>query len=360
MGSIWKTLKEEYGDNKPESVEEAWQTLMDIVVFHLGYAPRDVFFGMTQLEPTKDRHLRALKVSPSQLQEIVVTFKHRGQFPNDDSEITHNVVAVSPRSRRSDNCVIWGIDFKSLWIAKAVSRRLMEAQENEARQLISIFKDIPAATSMLGHMLEPFLHRLLTTAEPEGNPWPLLEMQSNDVTHAPTFSVDPFSTAASGTQSFPCLQRKVERIGSRIPTPLAQGTYYIPQKTFPLIDAFTVEIDKANFAAVLWLLQVTPPKDHDGLGRGYTWIRQLITAVQDELESHLWDDSTSSSERPPSKQLMGSAEVSVRYVLVRPTSEDSASWKMPEGWDVCTTKVDHRGPVYLLQASMEGIFHPAT
>ena len=36
MGSIWKTLKEEYGDNKPESVEEAWHTLMDIVVFHLG------------------------------------------------------------------------------------------------------------------------------------------------------------------------------------------------------------------------------------------------------------------------------------------------------------------------------------
>ncbi len=121
FGSILEALKEEYGDDKPESVEDAWQTLMDIVIFHLGYAPRDVFSGMSALGQMKALHLSALEVvTYAQLQEIVVTFKTEAQLPDNN----HRIVCISPHCRDTDDVVIWDIDFKSLWIAKEVSRRL--------------------------------------------------------------------------------------------------------------------------------------------------------------------------------------------------------------------------------------------
>ncbi|RPD66603.1 hypothetical protein L226DRAFT_567011 [Lentinus tigrinus ALCF2SS1-7] len=362
-GNIIEALKAEYGNEKPASVEEAWQTLMDIVIFHLGYAPRDVFKGMSELGQLKTVHLAALRVSYAEILDIVQTFEVSSQLPNDNK-----IVCIIPHRRPTDDVVLWDIDFKSLWVAKEVSRRLMEAQESEARRLIWILRGIPEAGALLGHMFEPFVHRLLTN-ERTGNPWPLLKMQSNDVKHAPTFAVDPSVAAASGTQGFPGLRRKVVRFDSRIPSSLAHGIYYIPQKkTSPFVDAFTVEIDNTTCSAILWLLQVTNSEHHDGSERGYTWIRELITALQDELESrrreppkkkhkdsgavrHKWEQNVNENENE-NEHKAKNPQVSVRYVLVRPKGEGSASWKMPEGWDVQTPQVDHRGPAYLLQVPM--------
>ncbi|RPD64575.1 hypothetical protein L226DRAFT_518768 [Lentinus tigrinus ALCF2SS1-7] len=245
------------------------------VIYYLGYVPRDVFAGMSRLGRLKVDHLAALDVTYAQLHEIVVTFITGSRLPNNN---------------------------------KATLQR------------------IPEAGSLVGHMIEPFVHRLLTNKR-EGDPCPLLEMRSNDVEHTPTFTVDPSAAASSGTLGFPQLQRKVERIGSRIPTSLAHGTYHSPKEKSPLVDAFTVESDNATCSAILWLFQVINPEHYDGSGRGYIWIRKLITTLQDELESRRQAETSSPEKhegsstvprkrkREDNERKTKNPEVSVRYVL---------------------------------------------
>lgn len=105
---------------------------LDIVIFYVGYAPRDVFMGMSALGQSRSKayHSAALNVTYAQLQKIAATVKHEWQLPDDN--IFHKTVCIIPHRRHTDNVVIWDVDFKSRWIAKEVSRRLASAGEQGA------------------------------------------------------------------------------------------------------------------------------------------------------------------------------------------------------------------------------------
>ena len=44
--------------------------------------------------------------------------------------------------------------------------------------------------------------------------------------------------------------------------------------------------------------------------------------------------------------------ITVRYVLVRPSSERDVSWAFPKGWDENHIRNDHRGDVYVLDIAV--------
>ena len=332
-------------DSVQPSPEDALNYLLDAAIDRFGYSAGDVFGAVFSYTSMTQHHEMAFNIKYEDLYAAVYSLsKHVSDF------VSNRILALSPVDKGPFLNVRWKVNFKSGWVGKSVMGNLGEAEDDEIRRQIRIFRNIPEAGAMVGWLLEPLAHRYITHGK---NDFVLFNMKSNGA-DPPHFTLvrDP---PVPNNERFTKVNRKIVRLQSitNLSSCLENKSYYVPEDpNFPLFDAFTIELDRAKKSAILWVLQMTSSRKHGGSAKGYQKIREIITILKNELR-----------EDPPlkkSKTTAGQAAplVQVRYLLVVPKDEprQSLQWDFPVGWNQSCTRNDHRGEVYCLEVPLAVCF----
>ncbi|KAF8908548.1 hypothetical protein CPB84DRAFT_1744181 [Gymnopilus junonius] len=121
--------------------------------------------------------------------------------------------------------------------------------------------------------------------------------------------------------------------------PLQENVYYMPRHGyFPLVDAFTIEVDEDKKCAILWLVQMTTSLWHNGSKQGYAEIQTIVREIQASSILVLQNSVHSVGQRPAKMRKVQDQvqatvkEVEICYLLVIPAGRDDHTWKMLKGW----------------------------
>ncbi|KAI0712120.1 hypothetical protein C8Q76DRAFT_845017 [Earliella scabrosa] len=346
---VAEALLNAYGETPPDSVESVVNTLLDIAIRTVGPIPHDVYTAMVDLTAETAILEGAVAVlSSSQLELIRGLWSSWafGDFP--DTTISHHIVAINPDHFDDDGHPLWTTTFRSPVVRDRV--RTVLARREDARRLFRSFRHIPNAMPMIDQLFKPIAHRALMETV-DKKPWILVPVRQDTAADELTFRVNwrPQVTVIRGKSevTLPKIKREKKRIHG-LPATLEHRCYYIADiPGFPLIDAFTVDIDDRSRSATLSLFKIsTGSGARPGCAEGYEEIRQLVSTLRDQLRSM---GPPRKRTRSTSAQDGRSPSVTVRFVLVSPTDDanDSYTWSMPSGW---VEQVEHvRGDVYLLQ-----------
>jgi len=320
------------------SAEEALDYLLEAAIDRFGYSPRDVFTAVFDFPSTT--HQQTFRISFAEL-EVAVSALAIGRVT---PQLSHEILALSPVYPGLYLNVEWKVEFKSDWVAKCVLEALGEAEDHEVGRQISFFKRFPEAKGLARYFLEPFAHRELS--QMEGQPWPLFNMASDEL-DSPRFVID--KEVHVGLR-YAKVKRNVIKFESIADTSLDNSTYYIPDSpTFPLLDAFTVELHPSKRSAVLWVIQITTSRSHGGSALGYQKVRSIMTKLKEMLGKPPTKRKRTVNAQTASEPSV-EPSVEVRYVLVVSKGEsNNLEWRFPKGWNKNVARDDHRGDVYCLE-----------
>ncbi|CAA7259059.1 unnamed protein product [Cyclocybe aegerita] len=345
-----RTLLEEFKEEGvSSSPEDALDYILEAAIDRFGYSARDVFRAVFDYDGTTEDHKTAFSTEYTVLQKAVDALSHnKSAIP----DISNRILVLIPVRRGPLMRPGWIVDFKSDWVARSMIAQLDAAEDAVIRQQIHLFRRVPEAVGMAGRFFEPLAHRYIANTS-EDDPWPLISVVLNN-SDPPQFSVDP-DTCVPGDVQFAKVKREVFRFQSidDLSGNLKNNTYYIPRDpTFPLFDAFTVDLDHSK-TAVLWILQITTSRLHGGSSLGYRKVRRIIASLKNQLREGM----------PPAKtmkvaagQSVATPLVKVNYLLVIPKGDDfqKVCWQFPKGWSENCRRNDHRGNVYCLKISLAG------
>ena len=341
-------LEERYSeeDTAPPSPEDALDYLLDAAIDRFGHSARDVFGAVFNFSEMTRRHKDAFDLTYKQLRDAVSALsKNRSA----NHSISHRILALSPVDQGPFMRVGWDVDFKSDWISRNVLQKLGEAKDDEICEQISFFQNISQARGLARRLLEPFAHRLI--ANTTDGFWPLINMKFN-ATDAPLLTLDRDFPVQDNVR-FIKVKRELVKLQSiaNLSTCLKHNSYYVPtDPNFPLFDAFIIEFDYANSSAILWVLQMTMSRTHEGSTRGYQKIREIIAILKDELR----EDSPQKRRKMAEGQAI-TPLVQVRFLLVVPKDESQSQnlrWQFPKGWSQNRRRNDHNGNVYRLEVPL--------
>ena len=222
--------------------------------------------------------------------------------------------------------VRWNVDFKSDWVARNVIQNLAEAEDIEIRRQIDIFRRIPRAGKFVGRLLEPLVHRFI--ANVTDGFWTLINMKFNEA-DLPHFILHRDSPVPDDVR-FIKVKRKIVKLQAITDlSTCLENNYYVPEDPdFPLFDAFIIELDHAKKLAVLWILQMTTLRRHEGSTMGYRTIQEIIAILKDELLK----DPPVRKEKAAQEQATPMPPVQVRHLHVVPKGEpELQQWQFPKG-----------------------------
>jgi len=336
-------LKKRSEDGVSLTPSDALDYLLEAATDRFGHSARDVFDAVFNYKSITRRHERAFKIDYAELLAAVTALATN---TTSNSEISNRILALSPDDEEPFVSVNWKVDFKSDWVARSVIKQLDNAQDLAVCQQLDILNHIPQAKSMAGWFLAPAVHRAIT--ETKGDFWPLSPMSFHRM-DSPQFSISQDALSRiSNDLRFPKAKREVVQFHSidDLSTDLKDNAYYIPlDSTFPLFDAFAIDLDLSEKSAILWILQITTSRSHGGSSIGYQKIREIIAILKDKLRG----DSPAMKKRKVAGQIT-SESVEVHYLLVVPKSDsENTKWQFPKGWSKNCTRHDHRGDVHCLQ-----------
>ncbi|KAF8968253.1 hypothetical protein BDZ97DRAFT_1799501 [Flammula alnicola] len=241
-----------------------------------------------------------------------------------------------PLTTRPFDTVSWNVNFKSDWVARSVIRNLAVAEDNTTlRHQIRKLRHIPHAQSLVGQFLEPLAHRSIAKTC-TGSFWPLINMASNNADPPQFVVARGASSRVPDVVQFAKVKREIVKFQS-IADLSKENTYYMPaDSNFPLFDAFTVDLDYSRKSAVLWVLQMTMSRLHEGSAMGYLKIRKIITS----LKNHLGGAAAKKTTKWAAGQTSSEPHVE---------GDSRNQWHFPKGWNENCSKIDHRGRVYCLE-----------
>jgi len=285
---------------KVHPVEATLDALVYNVVEEFGFAPRDVYGGIFNLQFTRDLHATKMnKLTYSDLLTLSNAFANQCLL-HDQS---HCVVAVQPYEFIPERDR-WTIDFKSPHIAKKVVGLMLEIEHCHLRDTYHLLCNLSAG--MVGTLFESIAHQVLS-----GNKVPESTLMTSDNGIPPTFfATDTLQSTIGSTPSTFSTPSPYVRVKSPVhidlPCDLHSVTdinnrYYIPTSvTNPLFDSFTITLFPDKHAAMVPIYQITTSQGHKGSGDGYLLIRKIIAHARKLLKCPSdWE-----------------ADISVRYILV--------------------------------------------
>ena len=307
-------------DNALEiSVDNALGILVHNATEEFGFAPRDVYNGVLDLPTMRLQHTAlARNFSYSKLKSTVEMFSMEHEL--DDS--SSHVVVVYPLPCTMMNLDEWGMDFKSIRIAREVMEQM---QLEDYRHLLEAFNFLykdPDYSSLAGWYFEAIADRILSSGWRSDGPAPQPIPMVSDRLVPPTFSTDPDSSPSR-------LPFAPLRAGTRVTTPvdfahknklrnltLDGKNYYKPTNANnPFFDSFTIDHDCKAHTIMISIFQITISPKCGGSPKGYLHIRKIMGRVHELL-----------------KEAGKQATVKVTYFLVCPESESQHQWQMPDGW----------------------------
>ena len=334
-----ENMAEEAGQPRAsvDSMDIAFEILVNNATEEFGFAPRDVYDGVFFLGETRDQHTTALRDRNfSDLAALVQDFSVT--YNLDVS--SHRVVVVEPRqiSQFRDR---WTVDFKSVRIAEQAVEWMRKQEDAYLRHTYDLLHKIPAGSTMAGWVFEGIAHRKLSGGWTDGDmPQPTLMLFN--LRDPPTFSTVPSSSPSPDTPAFLssftplCTEsRTAVQIDFRKLTDvtLDNKCYYKPTAANnPLFDSFTVSFTPDRLTVIISVFQITISPKHQGSSQGYVHIRKVISHVRRRL-----------------KAINSGAVVRVAYYLVCPEGESQHEWLMPTDWNKSVKINDHRGHVFSLR-----------
>ena len=336
-------LEERYGgeDIEQPSPEDALDYLLDAAIYRFGYSARDTFDAVFNYSEMTLHYENAFDIT---FTESLAALSAISQSRTTGHCVSHRILAMSPVDQGPHVSVRWDMEFRSRWVTTRVTQALSEAEDTITRQLIHIFRKIPEVQGSIGRLIEPIVHRYIANATGAGDFWPLISMDTNGA-DPPCFSLDQNSPVLDNPR-FIKVKRQAIVLQSlaELSASLENYGYYIPSgPTFPLLDAFSIELDYEKNTAVLWIFQVTISKMHKGSEKGYQKIREIIAVLKDELGKDQLIRKTKA------------ATVEVRYVLVVPKDESKSEklqWQFPIGWGEKRKRNNHCGEVFCLEVPL--------
>lgn len=271
-----------------------------------------------------------------------------------DSE-AHRIITTQPVFCGNLTSDRWKLTFKSGWVSKSMSKQLRAAEDSEIREKINHFRKIPATSPLAGCYFEPLAHRELMAPTSMGGSWPLIVMAPHSDTSesgSRLVVADPSTPLPEGVR-FAKTTRNVVKFYDipDIPLQFQNNCYYVPElTTFPLFDAFTVELDTLKKTGTVWILQITTSRSHGGSAAGYRAIRKIVSNLKDQLQEVPPPRKTT---KTGAMQAASMPHVGVRYLLIAPRAKGDPAppmkWKFPKGWDKDCQRHDHRGEAYWLE-----------
>ncbi|KAJ3495200.1 hypothetical protein NLJ89_g10666 [Agrocybe chaxingu] len=193
----FRTLLEEWKeDGVSSSPEEALNYVLEAVIDRFRYSTRDVFSAVFDYDVTAKHHQAAFKTKYDILRDIVSALLNPSE-ESPDTSISNRILALSPVYLGRLKSADWTVDFKPDWVARAMIKKLDNAEETEICHQIGLFRGILEAAAMAGRFFEPLTHRSIVKAS-EGDPWPLIDIAATNA-DPPQFVLHP--SAPSRVQS---------------------------------------------------------------------------------------------------------------------------------------------------------------
>ena len=310
-------VDETYQPHTPvDEVDNALKILVRNATEEFGFAPRDVYNGVLDLPFARSEHTASVRnFSYSKLKSIVETFSMKHELDNFSSR----VVAVYPLSFLP-NDDMWGIDFKSIRIAREMMGKMRLEDDRHLREAFNFLYKKPHGSNFAGWYFEAIADRMLSSGwrsdGPSSQPIPMV----SDCLVPPTFSMDtgsspsrlPFVPLRAGTRvitpvDFACMNKLKELT-------LDGKNYYKPINTNnPLFDSFT--IDREEETVMISIFHITISPKHGESLKDYLRIQEIMDRVHELL-----------------REASLNAAVKVTYFLVCPESGSQHKWKMSDGW----------------------------
>ena len=340
------------------TVDNALKILVRNATEEFGFAPRDVYDGVFQLYETRDKHSAAVgEFDHTKLQETVRSFS---QDHGLTTETSHRVVVVFPHPLTSlFNLDRWGIDFKSIRIAREAMESMQLQEVERLREMYQLFHRIPESSILAGWVFEAIVHRLFTDGWQSGPILQPIRMDCKGSPGSPVFLTDPPHSTSHSTLNTPSPLRANTRAVTQVnlasrelsDVTLDNDKYYIlAAANHPLFNSFTIDLilptGENSATGVISVFQTTTSLRHEGSAAGYPHIHKIMSHVRYLLRG-----------RYPNPT------VKVVYFLVCPDGESQHRWQMPAGWDERTTRNDHRGECFCIRIPVPGLhgaLHPFT
>ncbi|KAF8803006.1 hypothetical protein BYT27DRAFT_7196153 [Phlegmacium glaucopus] len=343
--------EEEEEEGGLPSAEGALDYILKAAIDRFGFSARDVFSAVFNYETTTRDHENAFNINYDELLAIVSTL---GSDQSSMHSTSHKILALSPVYSGPFVRVDWDIHFKSEWVGRSVLQRMGVAEDVALRHLIRTLQRNPATRTLAGQLYEPFAHRSI--AQSTGGTWPLIQMTSDEA-DPPHFTMFRDALVSDDVQ-FQKVEREIVSFESIADcSEWKNDKYYIPvDPTFPLFDAFTIDIDYSKKSAILWIFQMTTSRLHGGSAKGYVKIRNIIASLKDQLREN---SLPKKSRKMSDKQTAAQPLVKVHYILVVPNGRSQQlQWNFPKGWKRNCQRNDHSGPVYCLETPLEIVRSP--
>ncbi|KAI9513532.1 hypothetical protein F5148DRAFT_1278893 [Russula earlei] len=323
-----------HGVNPPR-IEEAIDDILNNVVSYFGYVPRDIFRAV--LSNFQDIHndvMDALHDKPEDLDSMLCMVMQRDKLSLNQS--SHCLIVITPR-HEIGLPVEWDVDFRTVWVGRAVALKFKEYEE-QSRAILASW------------LFEAYAHRKIVGADVKPLREPLRGLRYHS--DPPRFV---FQLAGSSQSSSPLPWSVVKQVEfSVLPKNFLPNVYYTPSApNFPLIDAFIITHDDNQIFTHLWVLQMTTSKKH--LPKGYDKIGEIIDTLlpqpEDTNAGHrailrpTQPSSCLPDSSPPRKKMKAAASsstgqfstIKVHHVLVCPQdppgSNEMCEWILPKGWN---------------------------
>jgi hypothetical protein len=327
----------------PESIEEAFDILLNGLVSRFGVIPRQVFRAMFEdFKGVVDAHDSALHMPFEEPQKAADELSRKDPF----ADVTgFSPCLISLNNVGTLESAVLRINFLSPVIAEKFSKRLWDESQVKARSMIKHFLAMPQTRGLAGSLFEPFAHHRIANPDEIDGTWALRLMSSSDDSN--TFTLDD-SESSDMVPGFPKIKRRLASFHSR-DSPLVhvhEDVYYTPTIiNHPLFDSFVIDLSPLPHAQHLWLLQMTTSDLHKGSQKGCLVMQEIVEQIQQQC----------GSAQPVAPDLKGKGKaegplVEVNYVLVRPTGQKEHKWILPEGLE---QGLNHQPNVYLLELPLD-------
>jgi len=252
-----------------DKVRHAVKFLVHNATEEFGFVPRDVYDGVLELHPTRDR--RAAATRKLDYPELQLSTTHALV-----SEFSRRVFVVFPcPSTSSVDLDHWVIDFKSVRISRGAVESMRFWEDKRLREMYEHFHRFSDNFALAGWVFEAIVRCIFSDGWQSGPTPQPVRMVSNG-RDPPVFSTDPssltpdtslpsFGSPRAGTRAVTRVNFTNRQLGDV--TLDNEKCYILTTATRPLFDSFAIDLDPHTLVISVFRITISPR--HKGSAEEY-------------------------------------------------------------------------------------------
>ncbi|KAJ6576554.1 hypothetical protein DFH09DRAFT_1078143 [Mycena vulgaris] len=232
----------------------------------------------------------------------------------------------------------WTIDFKSLYVAEQVYAKWRVLKEEEALLLYQICRGNAESSYLAGWVFESLAIRCTSDASTLATDRAFADLNVLKVTEEGAVLQPADSDGALIFLIAPVAgplvtsRRDILHYNDIATIPLSNTIIYVPSARNNLFDAFSLDIDKTQKTVVIWILQMTASKRHEGSAKGYDIVRVLKNLLEGPNRFTVTLKYVLVVPLPIAK-LIGVCQTDSGQTLLAKPSYNIWTWPRPQVWE---------------------------